>query len=364
MTLRNQLLFWAIGLIVFGICLVALSGIMLPFVAGMAVAYFLDPVADKFEEWGASRTLATVVITVLFMLIAIGGFVLLLPLLYQQIVDFIARVPTYTRAISDIVAPLSESLIARLDPEDVQRVRDAIGGVTAQLVKWALGLVQNIWKSGLAIVNILSLLFITPIVAFYLLRDWDRIVERIDALLPRDHADVIRTQVKAIDETLAGFVRGQGLVCLALAVFYVVGLLITGLDFALVLGLLAGLISFIPYVGAIVGLIASVGMAFLQFDDFVRIGAVAIVFVIGQVLEGNVLTPKLVGDRVGLHPVWVIFGILAGGVLFGFVGILIAVPMTAIVGVLVRFAVERYSESPLYRGTSAPVAGQDGEPPD
>lgn len=364
MTLRNQITCWAIGLIVFGICLFVLRGIMLPFVAGMAVAYFLDPVADKFEEWGLSRTLATVVITVLFMFIAIGGFVLLLPLLYQQIVDFIVRVPGYVRAISDIVAPLSESLIARLEPQDIERAREAFADLTSQVVKWALGLVQELWKSGLAVVNILSLLFITPIVAFYLLRDWDGIVKRIDALLPRDHADVIRTQVKAIDETLAGFVRGQGLVCLALAVFYVVGLLVTGLDFALVLGLLAGLISFIPFVGAIVGLVASVGMAFLQFDDIVRIGAVAIVFVIGQVLEANVLTPKLVGERVGLHPVWVIFGILAGGVLFGFVGILIAVPMTAIVGVLVRFAVERYSESPLYRGSSAPVASQDVEPPD
>ena len=364
MTLRNQIAFWAVGLFVFGICLFVLRGIMLPFVAGMAVAYFLDPVADKFEEWGASRTLATVVITVMFMLIAIGSFVLLLPLLYQQIVDFIARMPGYARAISDVVAPLSESLIARLEPQDVERVREAFANLTSQLVKWALGLARELWRSGLAIVNILSLLIITPIVAFYLLRDWDRIVDKIDALLPRDHADVIRSQVKAIDETLAGFVRGQGLVCLALAVFYVVGLLITGLDFALVLGLLAGLISFIPYVGAIVGLVASVGMALLQFDEPLRIGAVAIVFVIGQVLEGNVLTPKLVGARVGLHPVWVIFGILAGGVLFGLVGILIAVPLTATVGVLVRFAVERYSESPLYRGSSAPVAGQDTEPPD
>ncbi len=364
MTLRNQIAFWVIGLVVFGICLFALRGIMLPFVAGMAVAYFLDPVADKFEDWGLSRTLATVVITVLFILVAVGGFVLLLPVLYQQIVDFIARVPAYVRAISDIVLPLSETLIARLDPQDVERMREAFANLTSQMVKWALGLVQELWKSGLAIVNILSLLFITPIVAFYLLRDWDRIVERADKMLPRDHAEVIRAQVKAIDDTLAGFVRGQGLVCLALAVFYVVGLLITGLDFALVLGILAGLISFIPYVGAIVGLVASVGMALLQFDEPLRIGAVAIVFVIGQVLEGNVLTPKLVGERVGLHPVWVIFGILAGGVLFGFVGILIAVPMTAIIGVLVRFAVERYSESPLYRGTSAPVDGQDPEPPD
>ena len=364
MTLRNQLAFWVIGLIVFGLCLFVLRGIMLPFVAGMAVAYFLDPVADKFEEWGLSRTLATAVITIVFVLLAVGGFLLLLPLLYHQIVDFIARVPTYTRTISDIVLPLSETLIARLDPQDVERVREAFANVTSQMVKWALGLVQELWKSGLAIVNILSLLFITPIVAFYLLRDWDRIVERVDTMLPRDHAEVIRSQVKAIDDTLAGFVRGQGMVCLALVVFYVIGLLITGLDFALVLGLLAGLISFIPYVGALVGLVASVGMALLQFDEPLRIGAVAIVFVIGQILEGNVLTPKLVGERVGLHPVWVIFGILAGGVLFGFVGILIAVPMAAIVGVLVRFAVERYSESPLYRGTAAPIADQDAEPPD
>ena len=364
MTARAQLAFWLAGLVAFCLLLYLLRGILLPFVAGMAVAYLLDPLADKFEEWGLSRTLATSVITVLFVMVAAGALLLLLPLLQQQVLDFIGRVPAYAGAIRDIAAPFSEALVARLEPDDVARVREAFAGFSDRAAEWALGLVRGVWESGLAIMNLLSLLFITPIVAFYLLRDWDRIVARVDDLLPRDHAETIRAQLRLVDEALAGFVRGQGTVCLILGAFYTVSLVLLGLDFGLIVGLGAGLVSFIPYVGAISGLAVGVGMAFLQFDDLVRIAAVAAVFVAGQVVEGNVLTPKLVGERVGLHPVWVIFGVLAGGALFGFVGVLLAVPAAAVIGVLVRFASQRYTASPLFLGRGGngdPGRGGDGD---
>ncbi|MFQ5784379.1 MAG: AI-2E family transporter [Alphaproteobacteria bacterium] len=357
MTTRAQVGFWLGGLVVFGLCLYVLRGILLPFVAGMAVAYLLDPIADRFESWKLSRTQATSVITALFVIAAAGAFVLLLPLLHQQLIDFIGRLPDYVNGLREFAAPLTETLLARLAPEDVARVQDAFAGASDRAVGWALGIVGGIWQSGLAIVNLLSLLFITPIVTFYLLRDWDRIVAWIDALLPRAHAEVIRTQVRLIDETLAGFVRGQGLVCLLLGVAYAAGLTAVGLDFGLIVGLATGLVSFIPYFGAIFGLVVSVGMALLQFDEPLRVGLVAAVFVAGQVLEGNVLTPKLVGERVGLHPVWVIFGALAGGSLFGFVGILLAVPVSAVIGVLVRFAVGRYVASALFRGPAGSGGG-------
>ena len=350
MTARARLAFWLIGVVAFGLCLYLLRGILLPFVAGMAVAYLLDPVADRIESWGASRTFATTVITVLFVIVTIAGLFLLLPLLQQQLLDFIGRVPAYAVTAREFLAPFIEKVLARLEPEDVARVREAIAGFSDRAAEWALGLVRGLWRSGLAIVNILSLLFITPIVTFYLLRDWDRIVKRIDRLLPRDHAEVIRGQCRAVDDTLAGFVRGQGLVCAILGAFYALSLVLLGLDFGLIVGLAAGAVSFIPYVGAIAGLVVSVGMAFLQFDDLAWVGAVAAVFVVGQVVEGNFLTPRLVGDRVGLHPVWVIFGALAGAALFGFVGILLAVPATAVVGVLARFSIDRYVDSPLYLG--------------
>lgn len=359
MNTRNRALFWLASLALFGLFLYELRDILLPFVAGMAVAYLLDPIADRLEKWGLSRTLATSVITALFVIVAIGVFLLVLPLLQQQLVDFIGRLPAYADALREKAAPLVDSLLARLAPEDVGRLRAAFDGLSQRLMSWALSFVGGLWQSGLAIVNLLSLLFITPIVAFYFLRDWDRIVAYIDGLLPRVHADIIREQARRIDATLAGFVRGQGLVCLLLGVGYATALTLAGLDFGLIVGLATGLVSFIPYFGAIFGLVVSVGVALLQFSDMFRVGIIVAIFVAGQVIEGNFLTPKLVGERVGLHPVWVIFGVLAGGSLFGFLGVLLAVPVTAVIGVLVRFATERYVASPLYHGRDG-EGGRDG----
>jgi predicted PurR-regulated permease PerM len=204
---------------------------------------------------------------------------------------------------------------------------------------------------------------ITPVVAFYLLRDWDRIVIQIDSWLPRRYAETIREQVRAVDATLAGFLRGQGTVCLILAVYYGLGLSLAGLDFGLVIGLVAGLLSFVPYVGAIVGLLLSVGLALVQFDAWMPIAIVAAVFILGQVVEGNFLTPKLVGESVGLHPVWIIFALLAGSALFGFVGLLLAIPATAVVGVGVRFGLDRYLASAYFQGPGGGSGGDEGSPP-
>ncbi len=356
MTARRQLMFWLAGMVLFGLLLFLLRDILLPFVAGMAVAYLLDPIADKLEDWGLSRTMATVVITVLFMVLALGAGFLLLPVIYHQALDLLSRAPAIAGAVRDYVLSLSESLFATLAPDQIERAHEALTGMADNIVGWALGFGEGLWRSGLALVNLIAMLFITPIVTFYLLRDWDRLVDRIQDLLPRKQAPVIREQLGKINDTLAGFVRGQGLVCTTLALLYAVGLSLAGLDFGLIVGLGAGMLSFIPYVGAITGFVIGVTLAFLQFDDLIRVAAVALVFVIGQVLEGNFLSPKLVGERVGLHPVWVIFGAFAGAALFGLVGVLIAVPATAVIGVLVRFAIERYEDSILYHGG-------DGEPP-
>lgn len=207
----------------------------------------------------------------------------------------------------------------------------------------------GLWSGGLAVFNALSLVVIMPVVAFYLLRDWDRIVAHVDSLLPRDAADTVREQVREIDDRLSGFVRGQASVCLVLGTWYAVGLTIVGLDFGVLVGVGAGLISFVPYLGTALGLIAGLGLAIAQFDSWLPIGLVAAVFATGQILEGYVLTPRLVGERVGLHPVWVLFALMAGGALLGFTGVLLAVPAAAVIGVLVRFAIGRYLQSPLYR---------------
>ena len=191
---------------------------------------------------------------------------------------------------------------------------------------------------------------ITPIVTFYLLRDWDLLVARIDGWLPRRHVDVIREQMRLIDRSLSGFVRGQLMVCLMLGVFYAIGLTVVGLDFGLVIGLATGLVSFVPYFGMLAGFVVGIGVAVAQFGSWVPVALVAAVFVIGQFVEGNFVTPRVVGNRIGLHPVWLIFALLAGGALFGFTGLLLAVPVAAVLGVLVRFSLERYLAGAAYRG--------------
>ncbi len=350
MTREARIIFWLAITVVAGGLLYILSEVLLPFVAGMLVAYFLDPVADRLEEWKCSRTLATSLITAAFFVIVSALIVLLVPLLQGQVADFAQRAPRYLAAIRELAGPLIERLSESLGEGDTESLRSAAGGYAAQVLGWAGSLLEKLWRGGMALLNVLSLVLITPLVAFYLLRDWDRIVERIDTLLPRDMAPVVREQVAEIDRTMAGFMRGQATVCLILGTFYGIGLTIVGLDFGLLVGLGTGLISFIPYFGMLVGLAVGFGIAIAQFSEWVPIALVAAVFAVGQLIEGNFLTPKLVGEKVGLHPVWIIFALLAGGALFGFTGVLMAVPVAAAIGVLVRFAVGRYQVSPLYQG--------------
>jgi len=362
-TVARQARFWLIGLAVLLVAIYLLRAVLLPFVAGMAVAYLLDPVCDCLQRWGLSRTWATAVVTAIFIVLAVAAVLLLVPLLAGQITSLVERLPDYIEALRGQVGRLLDTLQARLDPAVLERVREAVQGSAGRIVGWATDTVGRLVSGGVALANMLSLVVITPVVAFYLLRDWDRLVAKIDSWLPRDHAETIREQVREVDRTLAGFLRGQGTVCLLLGLFYAIGLTAVGLDFGLVVGLLAGLLSFIPFVGSMVGLFASVGLAVVQFGDWVMVAVVAGIFFAGQAIEGNVLTPKLVGGSVGLHPLWVIFGLLAGGALFGFVGVLLAVPVAAVIGVAARFGLSRYMASPYYRGSGADGEADDADGP-
>ena len=353
---------WLVIAGLFVVFVILFQGILLPFVAGLAVAYFLDPAADWLQRRGLSRTLAAAFVLIVFSLAAVTGLLLLLPLLQAQVVELIGRLPEYLSILQRRSLDLFEGLRATLSEEDVERLRSGLSSNIGAMLGWLGGVLKGLVGGGLALFNLLALLFVTPIVAFYLLRDWDRIVETVDGLLPREHLHTIRQQARIVDETLAGFVRGQASVCLILGTFYAVALTLAGLDFGFVIGFLAGLISFIPYVGSTFGLIASVGLALVQFDEFLRVALVAAIFFGGQAIEGNVLTPKLVGDRVNLHPVWVIFSLFAGGALFGFVGLLLAVPVAAVIGVLVRFAIAQYRDSDMYgtRSDGAPASPAPG----
>jgi len=351
MTERRQLRFWLITLLVLVAALYILRDMLLPFVAGMAIAYFLDPIADRLERIGAPRWLATTCVLLFFVLILVLAALLLVPLIQSQIVQLVDTLPLIVNWVSNIGIPTVERMLTQLSVENVERLKDAVNSFAGNAIGWLGTVLQGIVTGGFALFDVLTLLFITPVVAFYLLRDWDVMIGTIHGWLPRQHVATILSQVNEIDETLAGFVRGQATVCLVLGLFYGVALSIFGLNFGLVIGSVAGLLSFIPYVGSMVGFVSSVGVALVQYDTWTPVLVVVAIFVFGQAVEGNFLTPKLVGDKVGLHPVWVMFALLAGGSLFGFVGVLLAVPVAAVIGVLARFALQKYITSPYYTGS-------------
>ncbi|ASG22602.1 AI-2E family transporter [Nitrospirillum viridazoti] len=346
----RQIRFWLVGLVVGVVLIWLLRGMLLPFVAGMAIAYLLDPVADRLEGFGLPRLAATCVVLLIFVVVVVLCILLLVPLIQQQVTQLIESLPAIITWARDETMQRVRSLMAALPPDDIERLRGAASEYVGTLVGWGADFIKNLFSGGAALFGLVSLLFITPVVAFYLLRDWDRMVATLDGWLPREHAEVVREQLRAVDRTLAGFVRGQATVCLALGAFYALAMTAVGLNFGLVIGLIAGILSFIPYVGTVVGFGASVGVALFQFHDLWREGLVVALYILGHLLEGYVLTPKLVGDKVGLHPVWVMFALLAGGSLFGFTGVLLAVPVAAVIGVLVRFGLRQYLASSYYTG--------------
>ena len=348
MTTEQQVRFWTIGLIVLLVAMYFLSSVLLPFAAGMAVAYLLDPTCDKLESWGLSRTLATVLVTLGFVLLLLIFLLLVGPLLINQLLSLLEALPRVVDGLHGKLQSVFLALQDRFDGDIMQQVRESLQGSVGKAVDWFTKLIGQIISGGVALVNLLSLIFITPIVAFYLLRDWDKMVARIDGWLPRHSHDTLVSLLKEADGIIASYIRGQALVCVVLGGFYMVGLLLAGLQYGLVVGLVSGLLSFVPFVGSITGLVLSVGLALVQFDEFYRVLIVAGIFFLGQFLEGNFITPKLVGDSTQLHPVWVIFALLAGGALFGFLGVLLAIPVAAVIGVLVRFALKQYMNSSLY----------------
>ena len=350
---RRQWRFWIIAAVVAAVLVYLLRDILLPFVAGMAIAYLLDPLADRLER-RLSRGVAAGLIVVGFCAIVALALVILLPVLQHQLTDFIGRLPEYFDLAEDKLLPAARRLLALAGVStDAEDVKAALGSHVEQGLKLLGSVITGLFGGGMIILNLVSLLVITPVVAFYLLRDWDVLTAMVDNWLPRDHAQTIREQAREADAVLSAFVRGQSLVCISLAVFYAVALSLVGLQFGLVIGLLTGIFTFIPYVGATLGLVASLSVALVQFwPDGLQIGVILGIYVIGQVLEGYVFIPYMIGDKIGLHPVWVIFGLMAGAALFGFVGVLIALPVFAVLGVLTRFGLRRYLESSFYRGNT------------
>jgi len=355
-TRDKTLVFWTLLLVLTILAMIYLREILLPFVAGAALAYFLDPIADRMVRAGLSRLIASILILSTFALITFLLLVTVVPFLIRELREAVTDLPSYIESIHTFFAYYYQAWTGK----DLPKIEI---GFEQALRKWANNpslepgaVLQNLWNSSLAIAKTLSLLVITPVVAFYLLLDWDKMIAKIDSWLPRDHVETIRNLARQVDRTLNGFVRGQITVCFLLACFYSIGLMLVGLKHGLLIGVTAGVLSFIPYVGSATGLVLSTGMAISQFwPEWIPILMVLGVFVTGQLIEGNILQPKIVGNQVNLHPVWLIFALFVFGYLMGFVGMLVAVPLAATIGVLVRFMMDRYLHSDLYTGKSGPT---------
>lgn len=351
MTVKEQAKWWGVGLVAFIALLLLLSDVLTPFLLGAAIAYFADPVADRLQAKGVSRVISTVIITVVALVVTIVLMIIAIPLIIEQVQLAVQATPGIIGGVKEFI---ETTILPRIGNEDIldgNYVSEALSKFQGQLQQLSGKVLSGAWSITAAGFQIISVAVITPVVAFYLLLDWDNLIARVDDLIPRQHTATVRELATRVDRVLAGFVRGQLTVCLILGAFYALGLIFVQLPFGLLVGVFAGLISFIPFVGAILGGALSLGIAMVHFwDEPYKIVIVACIFGVGQAVEGNVLSPKLVGNSVGLHPVWLMFSLSAFGALFGFAGLLVAVPAAAVIGVFLRFSVGQYKDSILYQG--------------
>ncbi len=339
---------WLVIFVAFFYLLYILRSVLMPFVAGILLAYLLDPMVDKLQKLKISRLWATLLVCLLAILIVLPAFGLFLGMLENQISLLLQATPKYLTLIMEKIRPALQHLTERFPDLKGGNFEEIIQGNIGNSLKVLGKIFKSLLSNGFALINLISLILITPVVTFYMLRDWDIFVKKFESLLPKKSKNGIMESLSEINVIIAGFIRGQLSVCLILGLFYSIGLKLVGLELGLLVGFIAGIISFIPYVGSITGFVLGCILAFAQYGDIEHVAYVIGVFLVGQFLEGNFLTPKLVGESVGLHPVWVMFALLAGGVLLGFLGLMLAVPLAAIIGVLVRHAIKRYKLSSLY----------------
>jgi predicted PurR-regulated permease PerM len=341
--------FWLAIAVVTGGLIYLLSPVLMPFLVAALLGYIGDPLVDRIEKWKLSRTVAVTIVFISLSLLALSFLLILIPLLHRQILLFAGKLPGYIDTLQTTVLPWLQTQFG-LDQNmiDIQSIKQSLQEHVRQAGGILMSMLGSVTQSGLAVLGTLANLVLIPVVAFYLLRDWDHLVARVHELIPRHIEPVVVKLSKQSDEILGAFLRGQLLVMLSLGVVYTIGLWIAGIQYAVLIGMIAGIVSFVPYLGLIIGLSLAAIAAVFQYHDVSHLVYVAIVFGVGQALESVVLTPMLVGDRIGLHPVAVIFAVLAFGQLFGFVGVLLALPIAAVTAVVLRYMHEQYLQSELY----------------
>ncbi len=350
MTPRAHATFWSFVFIIFLALLFVFKAMLLPFVLALAISYFLEPLMKKLDKTGFGRGVSALIILFVFFIFTLGFFAAILPIAYRESLEFSKDFPSYIDHLWLWLQPLSEQLHTILGYSDAGDLRALLVKNAGTAANISAKLMQQVLAGGQAFANLLSLFFITPLVAYFMMKEWPYITHWIKDLMPQDHKKTILDLLTQIDQKISGFVRGQISVAVILGVTYAIALSLAGLKYGFLIGLLAGLLSIVPMLGSALGLLVSVLIAWFQAGDIMFVFLIAGIFLIGQVIEGNILTPKLVGGSVGLHPLWVFFALMAGGAIFGILGMLLAVPVAAIIGVLLAFAITQYKSSPYYKG--------------
>lgn len=349
MKLKNQAIFWAATTILVAAFVWLFSPILLPFVAGITIAYLLNPLLIRLGKFKLSRTLATILILTAFLAVVVTLAFLLLPPLYKELVELAERAPDYIDLLWKRFEPYMEMVEQTVDEQDLnQSISSALKDNVSSALSAGSNLFESLLNGGRALAGFLTFVVVTPLVAFFMMIEWSAITAWIDDVLPRHSHDTVTTLLSRIDKKIAGFIRGQLLVSLSLGIIYAVSLSIAGLEYGFIIGLAAGALSIIPLFGSTVGLLISVVVAWLQSGEILFVAIIAGIFFFGQFLEGNFIAPKLIGQSVGLHPLWILFALMSGGALLGLVGMLIAVPVAATAGVLFSFAIDQYRDSEYY----------------
>jgi predicted PurR-regulated permease PerM len=347
---RGQRVALVVGLLVVAwLTLQLFASVLAPFVAAAGIAYVLDPPTTRVTRLGLGRGVSALLMIGALLAGVLLFALLLYPLILQQIGLLLGRIPQYVQLLQRWASEVLTDLQQNFGSDVVNdKLRDLVSSQAGNMLSFIASSLTSVTGAGFAIFNVLTLAVVTPVVGFYLLRDWPRLIGMVDSWLPHRYADVIRAQAREVDRILSAWVRGQALCCIILALYYASALTVAGLDLGLIVGMAAGLLSFIPYVGSITGGVTSLGLAMAQFPHWRGVMVVGGVLVIGQILEGYVIYPRFLGDRVELPAVWVIFALFAGAAAFGFLGVMLAVPVAATIGVLCRFWLRRYLTSPLY----------------
>lgn len=345
----KQLAFW--GMTSFGLLLFiwVFKAVLMPFVLGVVIAYLLNPLVKRFSTKGIKRTTSSALIIICFFLVSTAIIVLVSPIIAKESADLIAALPDYLDKIFELIQPYMAWFQESLGEGYVADTKTFLKENISKILRVSGGIANGLAVGGQALVGVVTTIILTPLVAFYMMREWPAIVSWVEDLIPRQNEKMIKDLLKQIDEKLSGFIRGQLTVAFALGVIYAIALTIAGLNYGFLIGISAGVLSIIPMVGSTLGLLVAVAVAWFQAGELQYVLIIGAIFVVGQIVEGNILSPKLLGDSVGLHPLWILFALMAGGSLLGILGMLIAVPVAAVIGVLVSFAILQYKKSPLYK---------------